>query len=172
LRRQAELADKKAAAVAAVAEAVEVQRREKAERRAMAEVRAMYGGDGGADQGWWGRGTVEDEEKGEGEGDRDDDDDDEDDDYQYGDTDGDDKYQSFRNRRRRLRRCDLCGEELRPQLMKAHVRSECTMRLVYCPNHNLGCRAEIPIGALQRHLKEGCTVEKQKDAILERSQYR
>jgi hypothetical protein len=135
LRKQAELAEKKAAAVAAVADALEQQKKAREERATRSTFEAAVDSEA-----WFGRGFLS--------------------------SDGPPGGQS------RMKVCEDCGESMRPHLFVEHLRSACRMRLVFCPNHSLGCPAEVPLCELSEHLQRWCDVERQKDELIERSNNR
>ena len=65
--------------------------------------------------------------------------------------------------------CPACHETVPVTLSRRHAAHECTMRVVACPNKDLGCEEEFPAGETASHLRTHCVV--QNDRIEQASRY-
>lgn len=55
--------------------------------------------------------------------------------------------------------CPKCHETVNSSLFRTHTADECLMRVVVCPNRNLGCGEELLAAEIPSHLRKQCTVE-------------
>ncbi len=69
--------------------------------------------------------------------------------------------------------CPQCGESMRLSQMPLHRAKLCSHRPIMCPNFHLGCLQRlVPLHLLQQHLESECAAEKQRAAMIARSQHR
>lgn len=55
--------------------------------------------------------------------------------------------------------CPECGFVVPTGLFRKHAADECRMRIVACPNKNMGCNDELFASAIKRHLRQECFVQ-------------
>lgn len=55
--------------------------------------------------------------------------------------------------------CPMCHEMVVAGTFRVHTTGECLMRIVACPNRNIGCAEKIQAGELTTHLREQCVVQ-------------
>lgn len=65
--------------------------------------------------------------------------------------------------------CPACHETVAVSLFRRHAADECSMRVVACPNRDLGCEEEFPAEETASHLRTQCVV--QTDRIEQASRY-
>lgn len=65
--------------------------------------------------------------------------------------------------------CPACHETVPVTLSRRHAAHECIMRVVACPNRDLGCEEEFPAGETASHLRTHCIVRN--DRIEQASRY-
>jgi hypothetical protein len=69
--------------------------------------------------------------------------------------------------------CPKCSESMRQSQLSHHLDKLCTRRRVMCPNYHTGCQQRlVPLYMLQEHLLSECAAEKQREAMIARSQHR
>jgi hypothetical protein len=69
--------------------------------------------------------------------------------------------------------CPKCSESLRQSQLPHHLEKLCARRRVMCPNYHTGCQQRlVPLYMLQEHLFSECAAEKQREAMIARSQHR
>jgi hypothetical protein len=72
----------------------------------------------------------------------------------------------------KLTECKDCGEEIRVTQIEYHQKSKCKNRLIYCSNRQYGCKEEVPLSFLKKHLESVCKVEKKKEIMISNSNLR
>lgn len=69
--------------------------------------------------------------------------------------------------------CPKCSEAMRQSQLTYHLAKLCPRRPVMCPNLHTGCQQRlVPLYLLQQHLLTECAAERQREAMIARSQHR
>lgn len=69
--------------------------------------------------------------------------------------------------------CPKCSEAMRQSQLTHHLAKLCPRRPVMCPYFHTGCQQRlVPLHLLQQHLSTECAAERQREAMIARSQHR
>jgi hypothetical protein len=68
--------------------------------------------------------------------------------------------------------CELCNKMVDFAHMMDHKISQCSMRLIYCPNHPGGCPKLVPYALIDEHIKKDCMIEKLKNDMIAKAKAR